>query len=68
MTKTYSESSFIIDLIIEEHSVTNPILIAEKAKEIFDVSLSIHLISDYLSINYKSLEKSNRKQYYQLNY
>ena len=54
--------------IIEEYNITNPILIAEKAKEIFDTDVSIHYISDYLTINHEDLEKSNRQQYYQLNY
>lgn len=68
MEKPYNEFSFIIDLIIEEHQITNPILIVEKAKEIFDTDLSIHYVSDYLTINHEDLEKSNREQYYQLNY
>jgi len=68
MNKPYNEFSFIIDLIIEECQITNPILIVEKAKEIFDTDLSIHYVSDYLAINHEDLEKSNREQYYQLNY
>lgn len=68
MSKTYSEFSFAIDLIMHEYNITNPILIAEKVKEDLDIDLSIHGISDYLALNYEDLEKSNREQYYQLVY
>ena len=68
MTKPYSEFSFAIDLIINEYKLSNPILIAEKVKEDLDIDLSIHQISDYLSIEYEDLEKANRAEYYNINY
>lgn len=68
MEKPYNEFSFVIDLIIEEYKITNSILIAEKVIEVFNIELSIHYISDYLTINHEDLEKSNREQYYQLVY
>lgn len=64
MIKSYSEVNFIIDVIINEYNIINPILIADQIKEDFDMEISIHTIADYLSINYKELEKINRKQYY----
>lgn len=68
MEKPYSEFSFAIDLIINEYKLSNPILIAEKVKEDLDIDLSIHQISDYLSIEYEDLERANRAEYYNINY
>lgn len=68
MTKPYSDFSFAIDLIIDVYKINNPIIISEKIKEDLDMEISIHQISDYLSINYEDFEKENQKQYYQLNY
>lgn len=68
MTTLYSDFSFAIDLIIDVYKINNPIIISEKIKEDLDMEISIHQISDYLSINYEDFEKENQKQYYQLNY
>ncbi len=67
--KAYSHFAFAIDLVVNEYKLSNPILIAEKIKQDLDMSVTIHQISDYLSINYEDFEKENRKHYYQqINY
>lgn len=65
-SKPFSEFNYMVDLIIAEYKITNPILIVDKAKEIFGETLSIHAVDDYLSINHEDLERSNREHYYQL--
>lgn len=68
MTKPYSDFSFAIDLIIDVYKTNNPIIIEEKAHQDLGMDLSIHQISDYLSLNKEDYEQESRKQYYQLNY
>jgi hypothetical protein len=67
MVKQYSELSVAIDLIQNEYNTSNPIIIAEKLKEIFDMSYTIHQISDYLELS-EDFELESAKVYYQLNY
>lgn len=67
MVKQYSELSVAIDLIQNEYKTSNPIIIAEKLKEIFDMSYTIHQIADYLDIS-EDFELESAKVYYQLNY
>jgi len=65
----YPEYIFAIDLIMEEHKITNPILIAEKIQEDLDMEVSIFQIMDYLEINQESWEiESNKIKYYENNY
>jgi hypothetical protein len=67
MIKPYSELSVAIDLIQNEYKTSNPIIIAEKLKEIFGMSYTIHQISDYLDIS-EDFELESQKVYYQINY
>jgi hypothetical protein len=67
MVKQYSELSVAIDLIQNEYNTSNPIIIAEKLKEIFGMSYTIHQISDYLELS-EDFELESAKVYYQLNY
>jgi len=67
MVKQYSELSVAIDLIQNEYKTSNPIIIAEKLKEIFDMSYTIHQIADYLDIS-EDFKLESAKVYYQLNY
>jgi hypothetical protein len=65
----YPEYIFAIDLVMEEHNVTNPILIAEKIQEDLEMEVSIHVINDYLEINQENWElESNKIEYYENNY
>lgn len=68
--KPYSKVSFAIDLIMDFYETTNPIIIAEKAKEDLDVSLTIHQVEDYLDINRKEDYEKESKfvEYYQTYY
>ena len=55
-----------IDLVMEEHKLTNPIDIAEKIKDDLDMEVSIHQVVDYLDINNKDWQKmSDKLKYYQ---
>lgn len=65
MTK-YPEYIFAIDLIMEEHQITNPVLISEKIEEDLEMEVSIHQIMDYLEINKENWElESNKIEYYE---
>jgi hypothetical protein len=63
------EYIFAIDLVMEEHKITNPILISEKIQEDLDMEVSIHQIADYLEINQENWEIESQKiNYYENNY
>ena len=63
------EYIFAIDLVMEEHKITNPILIAEKIQEDLKMEVTIHQVMDYLEINQESWEIESRKiNYYENNY
>ena len=60
---------FAIDLVMEEHKITNPILIAEKIQEDLEMDVTIHQVMDYLEINQENWEIESQKiQYYETNY
>lgn len=63
------EYIFAIDLVMEEHKITNPILISEKIQEDLDMEVSIFQIMDYLEINQENWEIESQKiNYYEHNY
>jgi hypothetical protein len=63
------EYIFAIDLVMEQHQITNPILIAEKIQEDLEMDVTIHQIMDYLEINQENWEtESNKIKYYENNY
>ena len=63
------EYIFAIDLVMEEHKITNPILIAEKIQQDLDMEVSIFQIVDYLEINQENWEIESQKiNYYETNY
>jgi len=63
------EYIFAIDLVMEEHKITNPILISEKIQEDLDMEVSIFQIVDYLEINRENWEVESQKiNYYENNY
>ena len=63
------EYIFAIDLVMEEHKITNPILIAEKIQEDLDMEVSIFQVADYLEINQENWEVESQKiNYYETNY
>lgn len=63
------EYIFAIDLVMEEHKITNPILISEKIQEDLDMEVSIFQIADYLEINQENWEIESQKiNYYETNY
>ena len=63
------EYIFAIDLVMEEHKITNPILISEKIQEDLEMDVTIHQVMDYLEINQESWEIESQKiQYYENNY
>lgn len=63
------EYIFAIDLVMEEHKITNPILISEKIQEDLDMEVSIHQVMDYLEINQENWEIESQKiNYYENNY
>ena len=63
------EYIFAIDLVMEEHKITNPILISEKIQEDLDMDVTIHQVMDYLEINQETWEIESQKiQYYETNY
>ena len=63
------EYIFAIDLVMEEHKITNPILISEKIQEDLDMEVSIFQVMDYLEINQESWEIESQKiNYYENNY
>ena len=68
MAKKYSDFSFAINLITDTYKTKNPVIIAEKALEDLVMDLSIHQISDYLSLEKEDYEKENRQQYYGIFY
>ena len=60
---------FAIDLVMNEHKITNPILISEKIQEDLDMEVSIFQIMDYLEINQENWEVESQKiNYYENNY
>ncbi len=63
------EYIFAIDLVMEEHKITNPILIAEKIAEDLNMEVSIFQIADYLEINQENwITESQKINYYENNY
>ena len=63
------EYIFAIDLVMEQHQITNPILISEKIQEDLDMDVTIHQIMDYLEINQENWKIESQKiQYYENNY
>jgi hypothetical protein len=63
------EYIFAIDLVMEEHQITNPILISEKIQEELDMEVSIFQIADYLETNHENwLQESQKINYYENNY
>lgn len=63
------EYIFAIDLVMEEHKITNPILISEKIQEDLEMDVTIHQICDYLEVNQENWELESQKiQYYENNY
>ena len=63
------EYIFAIDLVIEQHQITNPILISEKIQEDLEMDVTIHQVMDYLEINQENWEIESQKiQYYETNY
>jgi hypothetical protein len=66
MNKNQPAYIFAIDLVMEEHNVTNPILISEHIKLDLDMEVSIFQIMDYLEINNENWElESNKIKYYE---
>ena len=69
MSNKILEYIFAIDLVMEEHKITNPILISEKIQEDLDMEVSIFQIMDYLEINQENWEVESQKiNYYENNY
>lgn len=63
------EYIFAIDLVMEQHKITNPILISEKIQEDLDMEVSIFQVMDYLEINQENWEIESQKiNYYENNY
>ena len=63
------EYIFAIDLVMEQHQITNPILISEKIQEDLEMDITIHQVMDYLEINQENWEIESQKiQYYKTNY
>ena len=63
------EYIFAIDLVMEQHQITNPILISEKIQEDLDMEVSIFQVMDYLEINQENwLQESQKINYYESNY
>ena len=63
------EYIFAIDLVMEQHQITNPILISEKIQEDLEMDVTIHQVMDYLEINQENWEVESQKiQYYETNY
>ena len=65
MTK-YSSLAVAVDLICNEYKTNNPIIIAEKIQQDLDMDISIHAISDYLSINENYENESSKIKYYSI--
>ena len=66
MTINQPEYIFSIDLVMEEHKLTNPILISEKIQEDLEMDVTIHQVLDYLEINKENwLQESNKIEYYE---
>lgn len=65
MSKNQPEYIFAIDLVMEEHKLTNPILISEQIQIDLEMDVTIHQVMDYLEINKENwLQESNKIQYY----
>jgi hypothetical protein len=59
------EYVFAIDLVMEQHQITNPILISEKIQEDLKMDVTIHQVMDYLEINQENWEiESEKINYY----
>lgn len=68
-TKEYSEFAFAIDLVMNHYKTSNPVLISEKIGEDLQLEISIHQISDYLSLKDNDWElESQLYEYYNINY
>lgn len=68
-TKPYSEFTFAIDLVMNHYKTSNPVLISEKIGEDLQLEISIHQISDYLSLKNNDWElESQLYEYYNINY
>ncbi len=66
---TKPEYVFAIDLVMEQHQISNPILISEKIQEDLEMDVTIHQVMDYLSINQENWEiESEKINYYEHNY
>ena len=64
MIKPYSQLAIAVDLVSYEYKTSNPIIIAEKIQQDLDMDISIHAISDYLSINENYENESLKIKYY----
>jgi hypothetical protein len=63
------EYIFAIDLVMEQHQITNPILISEKIQEDLEMDVTIHQVMDYLEINQENWKVESQKiNYYENNY
>ena len=63
------EYIFAIDLVMEQHQITNPILISEKIQEDLEMDVTIHQVMDYLETNQENWELESQKiEYYENNY
>ena len=63
------EYIFAIDLVMEQHQITNPILISEKIQEDLEMDVTIHQVMDYLEFNQENWEVESQKiNYYENNY
>ena len=68
-TKPYSEFAFAIDLVMNHYKTSNPVLISEKIGEDLQLEISIHQISDYLSLKDNDWERDSQLyEYYNINY
>jgi hypothetical protein len=68
MTINQPEYVFAIDLVMEEHNITNPILISEQIQKDLDMDVTIHQIMDYLEIDNENWKLESDKIKYYENY
>jgi hypothetical protein len=68
MTINQPEYVFAIDLVMEEHNITNPILISEQIQKDLDMDVTIHQIMDYLEIDNENWKLESDKIKYCKNY
>ena len=63
------EYIFAIDIVMEQHQITNPILISEKIQKDLEMDVTIHQVMDYLEINQENwVTESQKINYYENNY